>query len=942
LIIAMKFNVLFAIFRRNFISYFSNPTGYVFICVFVLLSSIAAFWPNEFFNSNLANLDQLNKWLPYIMLVFIPAITMSIWAEERRLGTDELLLTIPAGDLEVVLGKYLAAVAIFSCALAFSGLSNLFVLFWLGEPDFGLYVGNYVGYWIVGVTMLAIGMVASFLTSNVTVGFILAVIFNAPLVFASGADVIVSSFWTQEIRKWSIGAMFEDFGRGVISLSSVCYFVAITAVMLYLSMLLISRRHWWGGRDSQAYLSHYVARVLCLAVVVVCLTVFFTRYDSRLDVTVERLTALSPKTKELLRNLEPKHGVVVIDAFVSPEVPDLYVQTRTDLLNLLKEMKSRGGNKLDVRIHETDLYSPSAKLAEEQFEIAARRVPRRSGGAIDDDSIYLGVAVQSGPDKVVIPFIDRGIPLEYELIRSIGTVGRTQEDRKKLAVLKTDAQLESGRGDSGLMTELRKQYDVETIDPVKPIELTVVGKDGQRTRKYDVVLAVQPSSLNEQAMGHFVEMVKQGQPTAIFEDPLPFIPTWQVVGTSEERRPRQQNPFGMPGGPPGEPKGRIDQLWKLLGVEFHGNEVVWHKYNPYPQYQGFDPEIVFIGKGSHATKPFAEDHRATSGLQQMVFLFPGWISRGKETGPTYKPLVMTSTQAGTLSHTSSFQSDVVLPSFMGGAQINPNRRHVLPDQRREYAMAAHIKGKLKNDLPMHPGHDEKDGSHGEKEPAKKDGLSDEAPAKAEEINVVIVSDIDCLGSEIFDIRARGNDPNQEVAFNFDNVTFVLNVLDDLAGDERFLDVRKRRRLHRTLTKVEEAVKRAEESFMEQRAAYQKKFQDKVDEANNRLTEAVNRIRNNPNLSRTEMAQQIEVVREQEQRKLDTQRARLESERDSDIRKIDLARDQEVRSVERGYKMNAVILPPILPLLIGLVIFFNRRAREREGVPEARLRRSAEK
>ncbi len=439
----MNVHVLLAIFRRNFISYFSNPTGYVFICVFVLLSSFAAFWPNEFFNANLANLDQLNKWLPFILLVFIPAITMSIWAEERRLGTDELLLTIPAGDLEVVLGKYLAAVAIYSCSLVFSAISNLAVLAWLGEPDKGLFLGNYFGYWMVGLAMLSIGMVASFLTANITVGFVLGAVFNTPLVFAAAADVVLPGGSAGEVKRWSIEAAFRDFGRGVISLSSVTYFALLTVVMLYVSVVLISRRHWWGGRDGHAMLGHYIGRAVALVAIAVSLTLVFTRYDARADVTYERLTDLSPKTKDLLKKLEPKDKVL-IEAFVSPDMPESFVQTRMDLVNTLREIESRSNKKIEVLIHDTEPYSEAAQRAETQYDIKGERVDVRTSGAMTVKDVYLGVAVLSGEDKVIIPFFNRGIPIEYELIRSIATVGRSQDHRQKLGIIQTQADLDAG------------------------------------------------------------------------------------------------------------------------------------------------------------------------------------------------------------------------------------------------------------------------------------------------------------------------------------------------------------------------------------------------------------------------------------------------------------------------------------------------------------------
>ncbi len=335
---AMKWHVLDAVFKRNFVAYFSNPTGYVFICVFVLLGSLAAFWPPEFFNSNLANLDQLNRYLPYIMLVFIPAITMSVWAEERRQGTDELLLTIPATDQEVVFGKYLAAVGIFTVALMFSMVCNVVILLRWGTPDPGLFFTNYLGYWFVGLAMLAIGMVASFLTSNLTVGFVLGLLLNAPLVVADQAGTVMSPSWAATVRAWSMAEQFTDFGRGILSLSAVAYFLGLVLVCLYVAMVLIGRRHWTGRKDGAQMGAHFVVRTVALVAASFGVVLLVRSVDVRADLSEGQISSLAADTRRLLAELNPDRPVEVT-AYVSPVVPEDYTQTRLDLLNMLRQFE---------------------------------------------------------------------------------------------------------------------------------------------------------------------------------------------------------------------------------------------------------------------------------------------------------------------------------------------------------------------------------------------------------------------------------------------------------------------------------------------------------------------------------------------------------------------------------------------------------------------------
>jgi len=970
----MNPTVVRAIFKRNFLNYFSSPTGYVFICVFVLMCGVAATWPNEFFNRNLANLDQLNTWLPYILLVFIPAITMSIWAQERQQGTDELLLTLPASDFDVVLGKFLAAAGIYTVAMMFSSAIVL-VLFMLGHPDMGLLLAGYVGFWFVGLAMLSIGMVASFLTDNLTIGFILGAMFNAPLVFANWAGAISGllgdvaktlSFVvpslavseteiSQRIVGWSISSQLSEFGRGVINFASVVFFLLIVVWGLYLCMVLIGRRHWSGGEKSRQMGTHYAVRAVSLGLILMACYALISRTNLRADVTSGRLSSLSHQTVKILNNLDNQRGVQ-IDAYISPIVPESYVQTRANLINMLDEFDARGGDKVRVRIHPTVSYSEESSLAEEQYGIEGHEVATRARGAMNIEEIYMGAAITSGLDRVVVPFFDRGIPAEYELIRSIATV--SQEKRKRVGVLDTDAKLYGGfnmqtmgsRPNEQIIDELEKQYEVVQVNADGPI-----GDD------YDVLLAVQPSSLTPEQMPNFLAAVRSGMPTAIFEDPFPYVDP-SVPGTTQPRRPQGGSPFMQQQQPP-KPKGDLSPLWQMLGVRFLGSEVVRQNYNPYPKIGQLPEEFVFVDDGEETgggvKPPFDSNDPITANLQQLLFLFPGSIQElNAATGLKFESLVRTGASTGLVR-----ADEILQQSFMGPGRLNPRRRFTLTGT--QYVLAAHIKGSLAAEKPSGDenlsmsdkglelarqdtgtaeppteGTPEKPDSRDEKEVTGGENEAVPPAPKEKEINVVVVSDIDALYSAFFALRARGDEPDAEVNLQLDNVSFVLNVLDVLAGDPRFVEIRGRRPEYRTLSRFEALTSQLKDSTDKARSKFANEFdqgQKEEQESFERRISEIEKDAKEQNLNPNEIIRMVALARNVGQRRLDATISRLEKKRDQQMRQAETQYATALHAWQDLYKLLAVLIPPIPPLLVGVAVFFNRRVREREGVVQSRLR-----
>lgn len=949
----------FAVMGRNFTGYFSNPTGYVFLCLFVLLTSFAAFWPHEFFTTNLANFDQLNKYLPYIMLIFIPAITMSIWAEERRQGTDELLLTLPAKDFDIVIGKYFAAVLVFTVSLLFSQLSNYAVLIAMtgGELDSLLLFSTYLGYWFIGIAMLAVGMVASFLTNNLTVGFIFGAAFNAPLAFFSNADVIVSnSKWVQQLYEWSLLQRFEPFGRGLIALPGILYFLGLVTLGVYLSMILLGRRHWLGGRDGTTMLWQYLFRAICVVAIVVSVVLvaqFSPLNHVRIDVSQGGVSTLSPSTIEVLDRLanEPADSDgrepprIKIDAFISNNIPTEYVQAKNDLVNLLREFDVMGGNRVSVNLRQgIEPFSAEAINAEQRFGIRPTKVVSESRGAIREEDVVMGVAFASGRERVVIPFFPYGMPVEYELMRSINTVSRAE--RQTVGIVQTDAFITgtvlSNQGQQvriprlKIVQELEKQYNVEIVQAQNPIPLWVDGPDGnaiegeagqEQVRRFDVLLVVQPSKLNPGEMDNLINAIQMGQPVVIFEDPLPFPDNFPHVRSSMLPRTMARA---------GNGSADIQKLWDALDLDVDRVMreqqdfpwIVWQlsSENPYPRDATLDqPERVVIRDEKRDVDPLFSSHPITDGIDELYFQYAGYIRPAGNSSMNFEPLVKTG-NAGR----------ILLYDWLSAGNSENLRNNARGSANASYCLAAHITGSNASDAP----------SIDSEEITKPNPQPVEAPSKSN-TNVIYVCDIDIL-ADLF-VESRNYPIRNGIQYRFQNMSFVLNAVDAMAGEKEYLGIRNRKERHVTLRVVENTTEQAmgqvyqatqnfEKEFLIARNEIQQDLESSLRPLADQIRDMQARQARGERIDTMELSAKQQIfnqLRQEQSGKFQRQVEELENERREKLRSIQLDAELEIQEKQRNFKLAAVILPPIPPLLVGLIVFTRRRLREREGISKAR-------
>jgi ABC-2 type transport system permease protein len=231
---------------RELAGYFATPVATVFIVIFLILQGAMTFNLGNFFERDQADLGPFFTFIPWVFLLLIPAITMRLWAEERRLGTIELLLTLPITQWQAVLGKFIAAWLFCAIALALTFPFVLTVNF-LGTPDNGVILSGYVGSLLIAGAFLAVGSAMSAATRNQVIAFVLAV--AVCFIFTVSSYSLVTDFLSKNTpvlaeiaRRMAVLDRFQDFTRGLVSARDLVYFATFIGFWLFVNTVLVEQR----------------------------------------------------------------------------------------------------------------------------------------------------------------------------------------------------------------------------------------------------------------------------------------------------------------------------------------------------------------------------------------------------------------------------------------------------------------------------------------------------------------------------------------------------------------------------------------------------------------------------------------------------------------------------------------------------------------------------
>jgi len=401
-------------------------------------------------------------------------------------------------------------------------------------------------------------------------------------------------------------------------------------------------------------------------------------------------------------------------------------------------------------------------------------------------------------------------------------------------------------------------------------------------------------------MDRLVDYVESGQPALIFDDPFPMSFNSRFGIANAPRQPKS-SPAGRRAAPPEEKAdgGRASRLTRALGINWDYDVVVFYANNPHPVYAGLPLEYTFATRDNNP-KAFSSDHEVTSGLQEILAIYSGTITKNSAAADSeieFEPLIVTSAESGLLDWDELVDSGG-MNFFTRQPVIQPRR-----DPIRKMDSVAHvIAAQIKSNKQDH------------------------------ELNAIYVADADMISDFFFVERNRG-----DLKIEFDNVSFVLNAVDSLAGDNSFIDLRSRRAKHRTLTRVESQKRVFLEAANQAEAKSDAEAKAELAKRREELGNRVREIEENDSLDPIAKNQMLNQAQQAEQQRFSLAEAQIEQRKNDQVRKIRAQTNRKIKSLESRIRGWAVWLPALPAICMGLVVFLQRARKEKRNLVATRLR-----
>lgn len=396
---------ILAIARKELDGYFGSPMALIFVGVFLVVTYFTFFWVNAFFARGIADVRPLFQWMPLLMIFLIAALTMRQWSEEQSNGTLEILMTMPVKLTQLVLGKFLAVMALVAVALLMT-ISLPLTAALLGQLDPGPVIGGYLAAVLLAAAYAAIGLFVSSRTDNQLVALILTVIVCGLfyLVGSTTLTGLATVSMGQFMRALGTGSRFESIERGVIDIRDLVYYASLTIIFLALNVVALESKRWGIGKALQ---NNRRNRRLGTALIIFNLIAFnllIGRVDGvRADLTQGAQYTLSPVTRDLLASLrEP----LVVHGYFSAETHPLLSPLIPQVQDMLREYQAASGGRMQLDIVDP-LTDPQVEEKVTQtygIQPTPLQVSNRGGTSLVNS--YFDILIQYGDQSSTLNLLD--------------------------------------------------------------------------------------------------------------------------------------------------------------------------------------------------------------------------------------------------------------------------------------------------------------------------------------------------------------------------------------------------------------------------------------------------------------------------------------------------------------------------------------------------------